>query len=275
MKYLNWANIFLKNQVKLRDNILYEQKLVLDRNQIDNDITYDGLKAVDRVDSGGRRLPEESQSLPSIHPQRLLSGLGQKPLRASPQDRSGFTRRNSNSSMNLQRVAYPGARQPVGYAAARNRRTPSSPDYLASASSQQRKVGSSYQKKPFELPEYLRDRVQFNHPAAKRQIIKSSQEDRSLSYNRKLHNAIHQRNQHVSSSRSPLRLNAGYPSLGPKKKVGVFGAASQPTLPARRFVADIHKSPYVQQMHTQPDKKYVPPESLRLIKANMQANFAS
>ena len=77
MKYLSWANIFLKNQVKLRDNILYEQKLVLDRNQIDNDITYDGLKAVDRVDSGGRRLPEESQSLPSIHPQRLLSGLAE------------------------------------------------------------------------------------------------------------------------------------------------------------------------------------------------------
>lgn len=148
-------------------------------------------------------------------------------------------------------------------------------DYIGFANNQQRKVGSSYQKKAFELPEYLKERVQFNQPVTKRPIIKSSQEDRSLSYNRKLHNAIYQRNQLVSSSRSPVRLNPGYPSLGPKKKVGVFGAVSQPTLPARRFVADINKSPYVQQIYGQADKKYVPPESLRLIKANMQSNFAS
>lgn len=148
-------------------------------------------------------------------------------------------------------------------------------DYIGYTDNQQRKVGSSYQKKAFELPEYLRDRVQFNQPGAKRQILKSSNEDRSLSYNRKLHNAIYQRNQLASSSRSPARVNGGYPGLGPKKKIGVYGAASQPTLPARRFVADINKSPYVQQMYNQPDKKYVPPESLRLIKANMQGNFAS
>lgn len=123
MKYLNWANIFLKNQVKLRDNILYEQKLVLDRNQIDNDITYDGLKAVDKIDSGVKRLGEESQSLPTINPNRILSGVGNKYNRNGPyQERNAFTRRNSNSSMNLQRIANGGSRQPVGYAAARNRR---------------------------------------------------------------------------------------------------------------------------------------------------------
>lgn len=82
MKYLNWANMFLKNQVKLRDEILYEQKLVLDRNQIDNDINYDGLKAIDRFDAIMKKSVEDA--LPVLKPNvynggRVLSASKLRP----------------------------------------------------------------------------------------------------------------------------------------------------------------------------------------------------
>ena len=111
--------------MKLRDNILYEQKLVLDKNQIENDITYDGLKAVDKVESN-MKLPADD-SLPSINMNRASNNGGNRYNKAY-QERSIFTRRDSSSSMSNKRLPNiggggggGGGRQPQSYAGARNR----------------------------------------------------------------------------------------------------------------------------------------------------------
>lgn len=145
----------------------------------------------------------------------------------------------------------------------------------------ERKAGSSYQRKGYELPDYLKDKVTYNQLGTKgRPIIKSSQEDRSLSYNRKLHKAIYQRNNLVSSSRSPSRKvsNGGGALVGLRKKVGLADlgpSASQPNLPPKRFIMDVNQSRYVQALNSkngnqpQDTKPYETPEPLRLLKKNL------
>lgn len=272
LKYLNWANMFLKNQVKLRDNILYEQKLVLDRNQIDNDISYEGLKNIERVEASLKRSADDT--LPVLNVNKAMANYGRinRPTYAAQENR--FSRRNSGSNSMSQPRLSPAFGARVGYQASRNKcRILLDIDYGGnSPGTGQRKVGSGYQRKGAELPDYLKDRVQVNQASIpKRPIIKSAYEDRTLSYNRKLHNAIYQRNQLVSSSRSPSRRPT-YQQQAQKRKIAVSpNVASQPTFqPPRKFVMDISKSPYVQALKQDtPTKPYETPEPLRLLKQKM------
>ena len=83
----------------------------------------------------------------------------------------------------------------------------------------------------------------------------------------------------MSSSRSPNRQaygRPGYQAQAQKRKLGVAAVASQPILPARRFVADIHKSPWVKRENGGVEREYVTPEPLRLLKQKLpQGSFAS
>lgn len=111
--------MFLKNQVKLRDNILYEQKLVLDRNQVDNRISYDGLKAIDRLEASIKKSADDA--LPVIgsntnRPARLYSGSKQARV---VNNQPKYGRRNSNNSLSQPRLPYIGAK--TGYQASRNK----------------------------------------------------------------------------------------------------------------------------------------------------------
>lgn len=111
--------MFLKNQVKLRDNILYEQKLVLDRNHVDNNISYDGLKAIDRLEASIKKSSDDA--LPVIGntggiPARIYSGNRQARV-VTQQAR--YERRNSNQSMSQPRLPQIGAK--AGYQASRNK----------------------------------------------------------------------------------------------------------------------------------------------------------
>lgn len=59
LKYRDWVIIFLKNQVMLRDNILLEQKFLLDKNAISNTISYTGLKVVDKIEEDPNQKPKD------------------------------------------------------------------------------------------------------------------------------------------------------------------------------------------------------------------------
>jgi hypothetical protein len=92
---MSWANMFLKNQVKMRDNILMEQKMMIDKNHIENDISYDGLKAIDKVELSGKKAKEDS--LPILRNNRY-----QHPYSAASRQRQFdsqlSSRRNTNFS---------------------------------------------------------------------------------------------------------------------------------------------------------------------------------
>ena len=112
--------MFLKNQVKLRDNILYEQKLVLDRNQIDNDISYDGLKAIDRLEASMKKSIDEA--LPVISPnvyngERIYSGA--KYGQGGNNQNRYMPNRGSYRTISQPKLPAIGAR--AGFQAARNR----------------------------------------------------------------------------------------------------------------------------------------------------------
>lgn len=112
--------MFLKNQVKLRDNILYEQKLVLDRNQINNDISYDGLKAIDRLEASMKKSIDDA--LPVLKPnvyngERIFSGAKQG--QGSLQQNRYMPNRGSYQSASQPKLPAIGAR--AGYQASRNK----------------------------------------------------------------------------------------------------------------------------------------------------------
>ena len=74
VQYRDWVIQFLKNQVKLRDNILFEQKMIIERNRISNDISYKGLKEVDKVDQAQGTAEDLKTKLPPLSgPQRQYS----------------------------------------------------------------------------------------------------------------------------------------------------------------------------------------------------------
>jgi hypothetical protein len=142
---------------------------------------------------------------------------------------------------------------------------------------QGRNIGSAGLKKQYELPDYLKNRVQYNRQTpARNQILKSSFEDKSLSYGRKLHAAIYQRNQIVASSRTPSRRPTYQNAPQVKKKVGMPVSNSQPYLQQRMFQGDYQRSPYLKAYNDRqineraPDtKNYETPEALRLLKQKM------
>lgn len=137
-----------------------------------------------------------------------------------------------------------------------------------------RKIGSAGPKKQYELPDYLKNKVQYNRQSPPRkQILKSSFDDRSLSYGRKLHAAIYQRNQQVASSRTPSRRPTYQGAPQHKRKIGMPVSNSQPYLQQRMFQADYHRSPYLKAYNEkQTDgKTYETPEALRLLKQKMPA----
>lgn len=112
-----------------------------------------------------------------------------------------------------------------------------------------RPIGSAGQKRAYELPDHLKNRVSFNqnNNNFKKPIIKPSYDDQGLSYGRKLHAAIYQRNQLVSSSRSPSR-NPSYQAIN-KRKIGIANTPNQPYHNHRKFNMDINKSPYVKAVN--------------------------
>lgn len=140
-----------------------------------------------------------------------------------------------------------------------------------------RPIGSAGQKRQFELPEYLKNRVSFNqnhNQNLRKPIIKASVDDQGLSYGRKLHAAIYQRNQQVSSSRSPAR-NQAYQAMH-RKKVGLAPSPSLPYHHQRKYNLDIHKSPYVNATNfgdKPSEKRNEAPESLRLLRPNLPNNY--
>lgn len=140
-----------------------------------------------------------------------------------------------------------------------------------------RPIGSAGQKRQIELPEYLKNRISYNQNSysnLKKPIIKASVDDQGLSYGRKLHAAIYQRNQQVTSSRSPAR-NQAYQAMH-RKKIGMVPSPSLPYHNQRKYNMDIHKSPYVKaaNLSDKPfDRKADLPDNLRLLKPNLPNNF--
>lgn len=108
--------MFLKNQVKLRDNILYEQKLVLDRNQVDANISYEGLKDIDRIEASMKRSADDALPVLGARGGRIQSGV--RPGRPNS-NYNNLARRNSFHSASQPRLPLIGAKG--GFQAARNR----------------------------------------------------------------------------------------------------------------------------------------------------------
>lgn len=59
VKYRDWVITFLKNQVMLRDNILIEQRFLLEKNSISNTISYNGLKVVNKIEEDMNQKPKD------------------------------------------------------------------------------------------------------------------------------------------------------------------------------------------------------------------------
>lgn len=177
---------------------------------------------------------------------------------------------NSNNSMSQPRLPHIGAK--TGYQAARNKHyRPEAPG---------RAIGSAGPKKHHELPNYIKSRMQYNRQSPVRKpILKSSFEDKSLSYNRNLHAAVYQRNQIVASSRTPSRQPTYQNAPQFKKKIGMPVSNSQPYLQHRMFQGDYHRSPYLKAFNDRQtselasdNKNYETPEALRLLKQKMPAD---
>jgi hypothetical protein len=143
-----------------------------------------------------------------------------------------------------------------------------------------RSIGSAGPKKHYELPNYIKSRMQYNRQSPTRKpILKSNFEDKSLSYGRKLHAAIYQRNQIVASSRTSSRQPIYQNDPQSKKKIGMPVSNSQPYLQQRMFQGDYHRSPYLKAFNDRQanerasdNKNYETPEALRLLKQKMPAD---
>lgn len=138
-----------------------------------------------------------------------------------------------------------------------------------------RAVGSSYQKRSGQLPDYLRERMVQNNGVPRKNQIKASFEDRTMTYGRKLHNAIYERNRYGLPSRSPPRKTSAHGGYGMKRKVGVDNYASQPNLQfhKRNNGLDLKNSPYVKAAQRRsPAEAYTSPPALRLLKRKMEEN---
>lgn len=282
---MDWANRFLKNQVRLRDNILYEQKLILDRNKIDRDISYDGLKAFDKVEASLKKA--EGSNFPTLVNSNRASApaLGYNRPRRAPL--SGDVRAYSGRSSpgtNQRRYPLTGAR--ANYLAARNKcKTFYQSDYRQPGSSNNytdRRPGArAPPKRGYELPEHLKNRISYPKTGQNpRSILKSSFEDRGLSFNRRLHNAIHQRHNYASSSGGTSGIPS-YRAATQKRKVG-FAASPEPRnkfiknfgqayIPRGKYSLDPKRSPYVQRAETS-QEPYETPEALRALKQKWPAS---
>lgn len=104
----------------MRDDILYEQKILLDRNQINTDISYEGLKAIDRPENSLKRGGDEylpdiagGRGMPRV--QRAGSQYGRSPgNQLSP-------RRESNSANKSSQMKLPTFKPSYQYQVARFR----------------------------------------------------------------------------------------------------------------------------------------------------------
>lgn len=200
--------MFLKNQVQLRDNVLFEQKMMIERNQVNSNISYEGLKQVDTVGN--------DVSLPQI-PQSQFSRKG--PTRGRQRNRGGY---RGNRTFSRNRNARWGTGAGKYSAQSRINSGPYSRNSNYSGSTRQSyksyrplpRINSyaSYNRRSrntHELPDYLKNRIVNNHRATTSMDHKSLK-NKGLSYQRRLQKAIYDRNQKFSSvnSRSTSRRNS-------------------------------------------------------------------
>lgn len=186
----------------MRDNVVFEQKMMIERNSVNNNINYEGLKQVDGI-ADDLKLPELQGNKPrnfALQRGRLKArgGLG-----------IGSAARNYASTPNIQ-AQYFTQRQPMrGLKTVFNRPA----NYSGSTKSFNPYKGltrmNSYsnftraQKNPHELPDYLKNRIT-NNPRAITSMDHESLKDKGFSYQRRLQKAIFDRNDRYSALNSQM-----------------------------------------------------------------------
>lgn len=188
----------------LRDNILIEQRFLLEKNSISNTISYNGLKVVNKIEEDMNQKPKDFVFPPiNSHSGRSLADA-KKQLQKTPGQKFGQQSKNANGGKNYFSNFLPtlGGKYRQGPAAVGNQ----APNYQSlNRYRGNNKFGAPSQKRGgYELPDYLKSRVKvtngnqnLNKPGSQHSSLSKKPDpmnDRALSYNRRLQVAIHAQN---------------------------------------------------------------------------------
>lgn len=214
----------------MRDNVLFEHKMIIDRNNLDNSITYRGLKQVDNIAENAPKIGNDL-SFPSIKKKRGGSQMATGRYSKRGRNYSSYAqaaRAGRNSYQTLPRIPSNYGRKPYYSRKQNNNKTHDLPDYLKQRIIYQKRANSSMQQ--------------------------GTLKDKSLSYQRRLQKAIFDRDtkyryRKPNMSRRGSQVSSfGNPGLT-KRKVGL-NYRSQPNLKLmskRLPYRNIGQSPFVQE----------------------------
>ena len=229
LRYRDWAISFLKNQVRLRDNVLFKQKMMIDRGGIDAQIPYTGLKQVQNIAEREPGLGDDLV-LPRLNTDPRKRARSRYRGKPGPSSLSSRTRGNYGlrsrfaSSSNLPRRGF--SRSPRAAYNSKYRNLPRISSYSKGGYNRPRQY---YARRPGgnnkknDLPEYLKNRIVYQRKGNGVNNQHSSLKDKSLSYQRRLQKAIFDRDNKFGSragsrnisrfaSRAGSRLGSRYTS---------------------------------------------------------------